>query len=178
MAGIPELLGALTGSEWGPARDALKGVEAAGEWRAAFEAVRNAGSASAAVREGFHTLWTEKGHRIREGISDDNLLLGALRALLPPYSGEGATLFRGESVDRWKAGKCGLCWSAKEGVARMFASGLNAYPPAGGVLLRTTAPASAIIASPGAHSLYLGEFEYVLDWRGLDICVMAHFPPV
>lgn len=114
----------------------------------------------------FHTKWTESGHKIRELVAEDHLLLDMLRIWLPPYSGLDQVLYRGESIDRWESGAIGAGWTSKLEKAQMFAGGLNRMGK-GGVVLSTAAPASSIIAAPSAHSIYLQEFEYTVDRRGL-----------
>lgn len=114
----------------------------------------------------FHTKWTESGHKIRELVADDHLLFEMLRVWLPPYSGSDQVLFRGESIARWESGAIGTGWTSKFDKAQMFAGGLNRIGR-GGVVLRAVAPASSIIAAPSPHSVYLQEFEYTVDHRGL-----------
>lgn len=59
----------------------------------------------------------------------------------------------------------------------MFASGLNAVAK-GGALLRCLVPASAIIAGPSKHSLYIDEGEYTVDPRGgLPVEQLQRFAP-
>lgn len=128
-------------------------------------------------RSEFATQWFVKGHHIRHHISDDYLLLDALYVLLPPYDGPGVALYRGESFSRWAERAYGSAWSSKEDVARMFAKCLNAMPPGGGVLLFTDAPADAIITGPSEHSVWLQEYEYVVDRRKLrQVAKLACFP--
>ncbi len=131
------------------------------------------------ISTGFHTLWTEMGHRIREQVLDDNLLCDALRIMLPVYIGPGLKLYRGESVDRWKKQYYGFAWTEEIDIARMFARGLKGDYGPGGVLLSTDAPTEAIIAGPSKHSIYLGEHEYVVDWRQLrEITPLERFPRI
>ncbi len=47
--------------------------------------------------EQFDTYWIEAGHRIREQISDDCLLVSLLRHVLPNYKGNPVKLYRGEN---------------------------------------------------------------------------------
>ena len=130
------------------------------------------------ISTGFHTLWTERGHRIREQAKDDDLLRDALRILLPVYVGPGLKLYRGESVDRWKTQTYGFAWTEKIDIARMLARGLNAVAGQGGVLLSADAPTEAIIAEHNEHTIYLGEYEYVVDWRQLrEITPLERFLP-
>ena len=127
---------AFAGDSW-PVVEALlppRGVEAGDRWRSLFKAAVRASRPHAAISEGFHSLWIERGHRIREQIGDDPLVLDALWVLLPLYSGRALGLFRGENLARWRSGEIGFAWTEKEEVARMFGSGLNASP-GGGVLL-------------------------------------------
>lgn len=96
-------------------------------------------------REACATRWVTHGAKIREQTQDDRLLVGVLRKWLPPYRGDGLTLYRGESADRAGRQQYGLCWTPNVEVATMFASGLNAVRPDGGVLLRAYAPGNSII---------------------------------
>ena len=90
---------------------------------------------------------------------------------------EGETSpWRGESSVRHAQRAYGTAWTDRNEVASMFARGLNAIPEGGGVLISTIAPASAIIAGPGRHSVYLGEHEYVVDRRQLtEVVVLERF---
>lgn len=128
------------------------------------------------LQEAFHSFWVEKGHRIRSQINDDTQLLHILRLMLPPYTGDGQWLYRGENVARYKAGNIGFCWTDKEGIAKMFVSGLNAYKT-GGVLLKAWAPSTAIITSPNEHSKYLGEDEITVDGLSVEkLQILQKFP--
>lgn len=115
----------------------------------------------------FYTKWTESGHKLRELVADDHLLIDMLRIWLPPYIGADQTLYRGESIERWETGNTGACWTTQYEVAKMFASGLNNVGK-GGVLLSTSAPAASIVAGPSDHSVYLQEYEYVVDMRCIN----------
>lgn len=145
---------------------------------ALFRALAAAPRPAAACREAFHQAWVTQGLWIRDTFAVDELLLDVLRNLLPGYSGSAVILYRG---DRWlnhEARSYGVSWTNKRSVAEMFARGLNRCPVTGGVLLRTEAPASAILAAPNAHSLYLGEYEYVIDRRYLEIVeVVERYAP-
>ena len=153
-------------------------VDAAGIWRSAITAMIKIGKLHPEISTDFHDLWTESGHRIREQVLDDDLLRDALRILLPVYVGPGLKLYRGESVDRWKTETYGFAWTDKIDIARMFARGLNAMADQGGVLLSADAPTEAIIAGHSDHTIYLQEYEYVIDWRQLrDITPLERFPP-
>lgn len=116
-----------------------------------------------------HACFTEFGHRVREKLEDDRLLVSALRQLLPTFvgvgAGQGLVLYRGENLDRYHDGRVGLCWSPTRTVAEMFGRGLNAMAGQGGCLLQAYAPSHAIIAGPNSHSRWLGEEEYLVDPR-------------
>ncbi len=135
-----------------------------------------AASDKAEPTEAFHSVWTYKGHRIREQINNDDVLRDALRVLLPPYSGPGMKLYRGENLTRWKENNIGFGWTPHIDIGRMFAGGLNAIYT-GGVLLEAYAPSEAIIAGPNEHSKSLDENEYVVDLTGIgNISNIESFP--
>lgn len=123
---------------------------------------KGGGQISPELKEAFHLLWIERGRFIREQFADDLRLLCLLRALFPPYSGDGMILFRGENAERFESNRLGLCWTPKIKIAQMFGSGLNACG-AGGILLKAFVPASAILAGTHPHSVYLGEHEVTVD---------------
>jgi hypothetical protein len=110
----------------------------------------------------FATYWIVAGDRMREQIADDRLFSDLLRRTLPPYAGGAATLFRGENVDRWRAGALGFAWTPNVEVARMFGRGLNAICT-GGILLRGTFASRSIISGPNEHSSYLQEEQFTID---------------
>lgn len=129
-----------------------------------------------AISEQFGTYWIEGGHRIREQIADDHNLVRLLRHMLLPYEGSALTLFRGENIERWKAGQVGLAWTAEIEVARMFGQGLNSVL-SGGVLLKGHFEPAAIISAPNAHSHYLGEGQYTIDpCYAANIIAIETFP--
>lgn len=170
---------ALESNNWPAVEAAIEKVEAAGIWRSSIMAIVKIGKPHPKISTGFHTLWTVKGHLIREQVLDDDLLRDALHILLPVYVGPDLTLYRGENVDRWKTQAYGFTWTKEINVARMFARGLNAAHGQGGVLLSTDAPIEAIIAGPSQHSIYLGEHEYVVDWCKLrEITPLECFPRI
>lgn len=112
----------------------------------------------------FDTYWIEGGHRIREQVGDDAALTAFLRLCLPPFvrrAGAPLELYRGENIDRLRAGRLGFAWTPSRDTAEMFASGLNAAGT-GGVLLRASL-ADEIIAGPCEHSTYLDEEQYTVD---------------
>jgi len=175
---VKRLLTVLACDNWAAVKLAMAEVEVAGLWRAAALKMRRLGKPSPKICDNFYTMWVERGHRIRAHLADDRVLLDVLRVLLPSYSGSSLTLFRGESAARWRKRAYGSAWTSLEECALGFASGLNAVSPEGGVLLSTMAPVAAVIAGPNEHSIFLGEYEYVLDRRRLDtVSLLKRFPP-
>ncbi len=135
-------------------------------WRRLMKEMASMPPLRVADSTNFHIKWTESGHKIRELVANDHLLLDMLRIWLPPYSGPDQLLYRGENIDRWESGAIGTGWTSQLDKAQMFAGGLNKMGK-GGVVLSTLAPASSIIAAPSTHSIYLQEFEFTVDRRGL-----------
>jgi len=171
------LLGALEGGPLERVSRALDTLASPAECRTFFSAALRPGAMVIAIRTDFHLAWTVRGFRLREALADDGLLLAALRVLLPPYEGDGLSLFRGEQAGRYATGKIGFGWTPKREAAEMFASGLCASYDGGGVLLEATAPAEAIIAGPSAHSGWLDEHEHVVDPSRLtNVRPVAWFP--
>jgi hypothetical protein len=176
---VAELVRALGGDDWVAVRTILARIEAEGLWPQAILRVRHIEKPQAPICEGFHSMWTAFGHRIRAAVADDVGLLDALHVLLPPYSGADITLYRGESVARWRQGTFGSSWTNSKEIAVMFERGLNAVPPEGGVLLSTDAPAKSIITGPSRHSIYLGEHEFVVDRRKLtQVQALEMYPAI
>lgn len=147
------------------------------DWRAAIDLMsKEASNGDLAAR--FLTQWVTHGAKIRAAVADDRKLAAALRNWLPAYSGSSLNLFRGESADRFDSGRVGFCWTPRRDVAEMFAAGLNAPRPGGGVLLQAVIPATAVISGPGAHSLHLDENEYTVDPSMLGTPrVLDRYPP-
>jgi hypothetical protein len=174
---LSELLDALRSDDWYAVKAMMEKVEATGLWPAAMSEISSIRKPHPNICNGFHTLWTERGHRIREHLADDSIMFDVLRILLPNYKGSAQTLYRGESSVRHERRAYGTAWSSRKEIAAMFASGLNAMHEGGGVLLLTNASASAIIAGPSPHSIYLGEYEHTVDRRQLDtIGIVERFP--
>jgi len=147
-------------------------------WKQEVTTLLNIKSLSKEINEAFHTAWTVAGHHIRSQIEDDILLAKLLWHMLPTYSGEDITLYRGENLNRWKEGSIGFCWTTSKETASMFGSGLNAWG-AGGVLLSCECKADWIISGPSKHSKYLGEDEYTVDPGQISgIEMIRTYPPI
>ena len=129
-------------------------------------------------KDQFAIYWVEAGHRIREQISDDRVLVNLLRRLLPPYQGGNLKLYRGENLDRLTSNHIGFAWTSELCTAEMFARGLNAIK-SGGVLLEGYFKSKAIISGPDAHSVYLGEKQFTIDpFISGEIVTLTKFPPI
>jgi hypothetical protein len=95
-------------------------------------------------------------------------LVKALRVLLPPYSGPGLTLYRGDSAWNRRRRSYGLSWSDTLDTAASFAEGPFWRSAQGGsVLLRAEVPAEGIICAPALMDNGHGEDEYLVDRRHL-----------
>lgn len=154
----------------------LREITNASSWRGTVEAFVHRSTSLPSSTEDFGTYWIEGGHRIREQVGDDHLLVQFLRSVLPPYNGGPITLFRGENQDRLSCGSLGFSWTFDSKVATMFARGLNAVGT-GGVLITATLGTAAIISGPNAHSLYLGEQQFTIDPSAVvGFSLVAVFP--
>jgi len=131
-------------------------------WLPFLQQVSDAGVITPSLQNAFHTKWIECGHSIRSQIKDDKAVAHLLLNLMPKYSGDGLTVFRGENEHRFNSGKIGFCWTANREVAEMFARGLNACQSRG-LLLQCYAPSGAIFSGPNEHSNYLGESEVTVN---------------
>lgn len=167
---------ALAGDDWESAAAAICAIDNASLWANAITSY-SLTAPHPNIASGFHTYWTEKGFRVRFKINNDKELLKFLKFILPPYSGGSQRLYRGENVDRWLAKRIGFGWTPKKDVAEMFASGLAASEGSGGVLLEADIPASAIIAGPSRHSIWLDEYEHIVDsYFPFEVKALQSFP--
>ena len=160
---IKYLLASLHG---GPCQNLRRAFETMQSVKSYRRLIRNAAKvidSPQEFRDRFHTAWTVEGFRWRDAVNNDALLSRALRAVLPAYVGVSQTLFRGELAARYDAGRLGFNWTPRRDVAEMFASGLCSLYDGGGILLTANAPPTAIISSPGPHSKYLSEDEFVVE---------------
>jgi len=127
----------------------------------------------------FLSFWEEHGALARESVNDDIVLIDLLHIFLPPYTGRSVELFRGETALNRRKQTYGMSWSADRKAAAFFATqDERCCHPGGSVLLRTVAPASAILGAPhvlGAR--YSAEAEYIVDRRRLSgVTVLERFP--
>jgi hypothetical protein len=117
--------------------------------------------------------WVSYGFHVGASLGRDLVLfVDGLKRFLPPYSGSGVTLYRGEALSRYEAGLHGLSWTPERAVARMFANRRLPLGDGPGVVLEINANSEVIVAavertSSGRHTTWLGEREYILDPRRL-----------
>jgi hypothetical protein len=115
------------------------------------------------------SFWNNYGlHSIGRGLKEDlPHLIDAFKYLLPPYMGEGLTLYRGELESRQTMGVYGISWTPIFEKARQFAN--RRSPDEGrGVTLKIDAAPNMIVAAVKDYSqqtLVLGEDEYLVDPR-------------
>jgi hypothetical protein len=148
-----------------------------GQTGAAFRRLANLTGLTVAARESFHSAWTLRGHAMRREVSNDLLLIKAMRNLLPPYTGEGMVLYRGEAWVNRCHRAYGMAWTTRKDKAEQFAQGWHSEGPGGSAVLETAASPEAIMAAPNSHSESLGEQEYLVDRRYLSVVrVLNRYP--
>ena len=166
---IDDFVRAITSGDKGVINVALwEARQNASTLKAVFEALAIAPSPSLAVKQAFQSAWVTQGLRLREAFAIDPILPGLLANLLPGYDGPAVEIYRGERTSNYQLGAYGPSWSSKKSVAECFARGLNKCPKTGGVVLRTVAQPSAILADLTIASHRSDEAEYVVDRRGLE----------
>ena len=118
-------------------------------WRRAMRAVANV-PAPEDFRAWFLQVWVRSGDHISSE-DDDCVLMDALWSLLPRYS--GGKLITLYSLWNRRRRSNGLSWTEDSEVARSFADGPYRTFEGGSVLLRTVAPAKAIICAPALKAI-------------------------
>lgn len=108
----------LSGGHDMPSREECRANDL--NWVGALQRVADECCSNEEHRENCLTIWVTHGGRIREEIGDDKLLVGLLQAVLPRYEGPSMTLYRGESAERFTAGRLGLCWTSQRNTAEIF----------------------------------------------------------
>lgn len=135
-------------------------------WHETFEYLSQLTDDSAFQKAKIAALWIQYGGDLRAKIRDDDLILSVLRKALPGYSGEGWTLYRGESWFLFDHHQIGFCWTPSQEIATSYAKGLNAVD-SGGVLLRCYAPAETILAME--NNVYLCDPTRLLRLTTLEL---------
>ncbi len=147
-------------------------------WKRALRLCASLTNVRPETKEWFLRAWCRGGDDLRDNVSGDLVLTAGLRALLPPYTGTGMTLFRGDSAFNRRRRTYGLSWSASEDVADGFAQGMWRSFQGGSVLLRSEVPPEAILCCPLMHrDDEYGEEEYLIDSRLLrSVTVLRRYP--
>lgn len=137
----------------------LRAMDRLGCWHQAFEQLA-VGNAAFEVRgSAVLWLWNRFGLHVADSLKGDPIVATVLRALLPPYSGPGCTLYRAELGPRLRARVYGMSWTADFDMASAFATQRGADC----ALLRVQASPQMIIVPPMAHTRSEIEREYLLD---------------
>jgi hypothetical protein len=143
-------------------------------WQRAFRRLVKLQHVHPTHREAFLGDFKGTGaEHIRKEIGNDLLLIRGLRVIFSPYKGPKQTLYRGEHPSRVKRRTFGVSWSTSRNTAEGFCCGAGLQnSDGGGMLLKTVAPAEAIIYQVGG-----GEREYLIDRRRLGaVSVVKQFP--
>jgi hypothetical protein len=147
-------------------------------WRRAMRAMAGK-SCSKEFRRRFLACWVYDGDGIRSVVNDDLVLVDALKAMLPRYTGRGRTLYRGDSAFNRRRRTYGLSWTTSRDVGLGFAQAASRLYTSGTVLLQVHAPKEAIICAPMHNDNRYGEMEYLVDRRRLrDVRVLERVPHV
>ena len=133
---------------------AMTALDRLGCWREAFESLRG----DQELGSGLVSFWISYGFHIRQNPA----LVDAFKRLLPPYSGPGLTLYRGELLSRYKTGAYEIAWSSMRTTAQTFANRREHTGEGAGVVLRTVASSEMIVAHVKGH-LMSEEDEYIVD---------------
>jgi hypothetical protein len=138
-------------------------------WREAISQLMIGPSPNLAKGLALLSFWYTYGlHSVGRGLREDlPHLVDAFKYLLPPYTGEGLTLYRGEVESRHTTGVYGISWTPILEKAEQFAN-LRSPEEGRGVVLKIEATPNMIVAAVkdySQHTLVLGENEYFVDPR-------------
>ncbi|HLJ87089.1 MAG TPA: hypothetical protein VKZ53_09710 [Candidatus Angelobacter sp.] len=148
---------------------AIRALNRHNYWRESLAQLRTVQNRNGQLGNALLSFWITYGsYSIPRALKEDLVhLIDTFKFLLPPYTGPGLTLYRGELEARHKTSTYGISWTPKVDVARMFAN--RRQPDEGqGVTLKMDAAPTMIIAALTQHSQhtsYLGEDEYLVDPR-------------
>lgn len=160
--------GSVAGDKEGFERALVRLSENSDALRKAFRRIARESKVPMTTRMCFLSFWFSFGEHWRNEVGDDRILLPALRALMPSYRGSAVELFRGDSMWNRRRRTYGPCWSRSRIVAEQHAAGpWRSHHSEGSVLLRTLAPANAIICALPDH-VTSDEEEYIVDRRFLN----------
>ena len=149
-----------------------------GQARVAFQNAAAVRGLSDRFRRRMLNFFLDHGDALRGAVPHEFLLLDFLRAVLPRYAGPSLTLHRGTSFQERRRRTYGSSWTANEAVARHIAEKDKCRTVLGGsVVLKTDAPASAVICAPALVNNRFQEDEYIVDRRRLRrVDVTERFP--
>ncbi|CAO4151928.1 hypothetical protein [Methylorubrum extorquens] len=144
-----------------------------------LSALMRLGRVHDAVRAEFAQSLKTYGDGFRQELRRDLDLVKALRLLLPPYQGDGAVIFRGDSALNRRRRTYGLSWTTDRSVAEDFAAGHWRACDGGSVLLQANAPPQAILFAYQPDDDPYGEAEVMVDRRHLrDVRVIRRFEQI
>jgi hypothetical protein len=141
-------------------------------WGPAISRLKTGPSPNIAKGRALLSFWNEYGlHSIGRGLRDNlPCLVDVFRYLLPPYTGEGLILYRGEVEFRHTTKVYGISWTPIFEKAKVFAD--RRWPDEGrGVVLKIEATPDIVVTAVkhySEHTLKLGEDEYIVDPRLID----------
>jgi hypothetical protein len=151
---------------------AMRALDRLDCWCSAVDQLKTGPSLNIAKGRALLSFWNGYGiNRVGKGLKGDlPQLIDAFRYLLPPYTGERLTLYRGEVESRHTMGVYGVSWTSKFKMAKTFA---NRREPDEGhrVVLQIEATPSMIVVAVKDYSqatLTLEEDEYIVDPRLID----------
>ncbi|WP_140886677.1 hypothetical protein [Muricoccus nepalensis] len=174
---IRAFLAAVAAGDFSALADSLEALEYGFLWRPALAALVRRADVHPDVPPGFLRIWIRYGDSLRQGVGDDLALAAGLRLLMPPYSGPAVEVYRGEGARNRRRRTYGFSWSSSREAAEAHARGLWQTTDGGSVLLRATAPPSAIICAVPEEDDHYGEEEFLVDRRYLrGVEVVARFP--
>lgn len=164
-AAVRQFVAAVEAGDVDGLTECLDPLEFTGQWRAAFRRAKRL-DVPPIIRHAMLQVYIHSGDVIRSSVNSDADFIAGCCALLPPYTGDAITLFRGEGAWSRRRRSYGLSWTAKEEVADGFARGLWRTCQGGSVVLRAEVPAEAIVCAPALFDDRYGEAEYIVDrWR-------------
>ena len=146
-------------------REAVKWLhDTCGGWKRAMMRATKLDAVADDIRAAFLIVWIESKY-IRQEVGNRRILADALRRLLPrAAAGAPTVLYRGASWMERVRRIYGISWTSRLDIARRFAEqwtqpGVVTY---GGVILKTAAPAEAILLTREDEN-YFDEGEVIVD---------------
>src|SRR5271157_1198533 len=122
-------------------------------WRSAVDQLKTGPSPNIVKGRALLSFWNEYGlYSVGRGMKGDlPQIIDAFKYLLPPYTGEGLTLYRGEVELRHTMGVYGISWTPIFEKAKQFA--VRRWPDEGsGVVLKIEATPNMIVTAVKDYS--------------------------